>query len=750
MATNINTILDWFRTGKKPSQGQFWDSWQSFWHKDETIPQSSISNLVGALETKADKNQKGVAGGYAPLNSFTKLASQYLDIVNDLISGGSTSLLSAEQGVILQNQINNINTFLASDNVNLNTIQEIVDAIETVQISLNSILVNDLTTGGTTKALTAEMGKLLQNTKVDKSTGKSLLADIEISRLATLFNYVHPANHPPSLITQDTNNRFVTDAEKATWNAKQAYLGFTPENTSNKNVANGYAGLGVDGKLISSQIPSITINDTFVVASEIEMLALTVETGDIAVRLDLNKSFILKGKNPIIVSDWQELLTPTSDVTTVFGRNGAITAQTGDYTADQINETATKKFQTANQQAFNDATSSIQMQLNSKVSNATHTGDATGATALTVKGINGTLLSGLATGILKNTIATGVPVIANVRTDYAEPTAALATGILKNTTVTGAHSIAVASDFPILNQDTTGTANNSVNLGGQPSEYYAPVSSPILRGTPQAPTAAAGSFSDQIATTAFVAITDLDNVKTSGHQTINGSKWFNGSVLFDAGVVFLKQPSGSAYNTIMTLPDGLLFSHNSNGNFSTEVNSHGIKFGKPTIQAELNIDNLTTSRTFLIPNQSGTMALKGDFLTTPGSTASIPSIIIPNGPLTTLPQNGALERDLNGVLWETHGGLREKINVPDVPYKSITNLNTLFSGYRRSSVNTCQVSSQSEFVPDTSPSWGMLTSCKTDDAGDYGTQTYISMGAIPNMYVRNCNNGIWSAWVKLN
>ncbi len=743
MATSINTILGWFKTGNKPTQTQFWNSWQSFWHKDEAIPQSSVTNLKNALDSKTDelqfeshkldraahdtlfaakedKTQKGVSNGYAPLNSFTKLASQYLDIINDLVSGGSTSLLSAEQGVILQNQINNINTLLVSDNLNLNTFQEIVDAIEVVQTSLNSILVNDLTTGGTTKALTAEMGKLLQNTKVDKSTGKSLLADSEINRLATLVNYVHPANHPPSIIAQGVNNRFVTDIEKATWNAKQASLGFTPENTINKNAANGYAGLDVDGKLISSQIPSITINDTFVIASEAEMLALTVQTGDIAVRSDLNKSFILKGKNPTLLSDWQELLTPTSDVTTVFGRNGAVTAQTGDYTTDQITETATKKFQSANQQAFNDATSSIQTQLNSKVSNATHTGDATGSTTLTVKGINGTLLSELQTGILKNTTATGVPVIAT------------------------------ASDFPILNQDTTGTANNAINLGGQSSNYYAPINSPAFRGTPTAPTLASGTVGDQLATTAFVTIANLDNVKTSGNQTINGSKWFNGSVLFDSGVIFLKQPSGSAYNTIMTLPDGVVISQNSIGDFRTDISSKGIKFGRSTIQAELNTDNLTTSRTFLIPNQSGTLALKGDFLTTPGSTSSTPSLIIPNGNLTTTPQNGAIERDLNGILWETHGGVREKIGVPDVPYKSITNLNTLFTSYRRSSVNTCQVNYQSEFAPDTSPSWGMLTSCKTDDAGDYGTQTYISMGTIPNTYVRNCNNGTWSAWVKLN
>ena len=54
-----------------------------------------------------------------------------------------------------------------------------------------------------------------------------------------------------------------------------------------------------------------------------------------------------------------------------------------------------------------------------------HTGDATntaGSLAMTVKGINGTLLSGLATGLLKNTTSTGVPVIATAGTDYIPPT----------------------------------------------------------------------------------------------------------------------------------------------------------------------------------------------------------------------------------------------------------------------------------------------------------------------------------------
>lgn len=34
-------------------------------------------------------------------------------------------------------------------------------------------------------------------------------------------SYTHPLTHPPTIIEQDTSNRFVTDAEKAAWGAKQ-------------------------------------------------------------------------------------------------------------------------------------------------------------------------------------------------------------------------------------------------------------------------------------------------------------------------------------------------------------------------------------------------------------------------------------------------------------------------------------------------------------------------------------------------
>lgn len=169
MATLKDTIKSWFETDDTPTQAQFWAWLDSFWHKDEKIPITAIDDIEGILDAKADAealtnhiNAKGVADGYAPLNELAKIAAVYLNIVDDLTTGGSDAPASAETVKTLKGLIDSINVLLGSDNVNLNSVQELVDAIETVQISLSTILVNDLTTGGTTKALTAEQGKILK------------------------------------------------------------------------------------------------------------------------------------------------------------------------------------------------------------------------------------------------------------------------------------------------------------------------------------------------------------------------------------------------------------------------------------------------------------------------------------------------------------------------------------------------------------------------------------------------------------
>lgn len=56
----------------------------------------------------------------------------------------------------------------------------------------------------------------------------------------------------------------------------------------------------------------------------------------------------------------------TDAVSSVFGRSGNIVAVSGDYNTNMVTETTNKNYQTDNQKLFNDATSSIQTQLNGK------------------------------------------------------------------------------------------------------------------------------------------------------------------------------------------------------------------------------------------------------------------------------------------------------------------------------------------------------------------------------------------------
>lgn len=73
----------------------------------------------------------------------------------------------------------------------------------------------------------------------------------------------------------------------------------------------------VGGKIQNSHLPALAITDTYVVGSQAAMLALSAaETGDVAVRTDLNKSFILKGASYSTLADWQELLAPGLQVLT--------------------------------------------------------------------------------------------------------------------------------------------------------------------------------------------------------------------------------------------------------------------------------------------------------------------------------------------------------------------------------------------------------------------------------------------------
>jgi hypothetical protein len=85
----------------------------------------------------------------------------------------------------------------------------------------------------------------------------------------------------------------------------------------------------VDGKLDSSILPSLALSTTFVVTSETEMLALSATNGNIAIRTDINKTFILKATPASVLTNWQELLSSAA-ITSVNGKTGTVTLTPSD------------------------------------------------------------------------------------------------------------------------------------------------------------------------------------------------------------------------------------------------------------------------------------------------------------------------------------------------------------------------------------------------------------------------------------
>lgn len=94
--------------------------------------------------------------------------------------------------------------------------------------------------------------------------------------------------------------------------------------TTQKGAANGLAELDGSGLVPTHHLPALAITTTQVVTSEAAMTSLTAQIGDVAVRTDVNKSFILTATPASTLGNWQELLTPTDSVLSVDGSTGAV------------------------------------------------------------------------------------------------------------------------------------------------------------------------------------------------------------------------------------------------------------------------------------------------------------------------------------------------------------------------------------------------------------------------------------------
>lgn len=88
--------------------------------------------------------------------------------------------------------------------------------------------------------------------------------------------------------------------------------------------------VGSDGKIDPSIIPDLAITDTFLADSQSAMLALNAQKGDVCIRSDESKSYILTASPASVLANWALLKTPGCSVLSVNGKTGAVTIAEGD------------------------------------------------------------------------------------------------------------------------------------------------------------------------------------------------------------------------------------------------------------------------------------------------------------------------------------------------------------------------------------------------------------------------------------
>lgn len=101
--------------------------------------------------------------------------------------------------------------------------------------------------------------------------------------------------------------------------------------------------IGQDGKISDAVIPALAISETFEAGSQTEMLALNAQRGDVCIRTDEGKSYILSSSPASTLANWKWLKTPDCKVNSVNGKTGTVVITVTDIGAVPTSRTVNGK-----------------------------------------------------------------------------------------------------------------------------------------------------------------------------------------------------------------------------------------------------------------------------------------------------------------------------------------------------------------------------------------------------------------------
>jgi uncharacterized protein (TIGR02145 family) len=375
---------------------------------------ANATDLTNSLALKVDKE----TGKDLSSNDFTTTEKTKLAAITGTNTGDQDlSALATTASVALKANTSDVNTNLALKANN-------ADVALSLNTKVDKVAGKDLSSTDYTAA---------EKTKLAAITGTNT-GDQDLSALATIASVALKAN------TSDVNTNLALKAN----NADVALsLNTKVDKVAGKELSsNDYTTL--EKTKLAAIIGSNTGDQDLSALATTASVALKANTSDVNTNLalkannaDVTNSLALKANITDVntaLALKAPLVSPTLVTPNIGLATGTSLSVSGQLTSTIVTGTAPLVVSSTTPVANlsiggNAATATL---ASTVTTNANLTGDVTssGSNVTTVTQINGTALSGLATGILKNTTTTGVP------------------------------SIAVASDFPTLNQNTTGTADN--------------------------------------------------------------------------------------------------------------------------------------------------------------------------------------------------------------------------------------------------------------------------------------------------
>ena len=352
-------------------------------------------------------------------------------------------------------------------------------AIDKTKISGTAITAAD--TGTVTNAMLAgsiDNGKLATDPLARANhTGTQLAATVSDFDTQVRTNRLDQMAAPTGSVS--ANSQKITNLATATTSTDAINKDYVD---SKIGAADGIASLDAGGKVPASELPDIAISDTFVVVSEAAMLALTAEVGDIAVRTDVNKTFILKTAGASILANWQELLTPTDAVTSVDGQTGVV-----DLSGNYVNVTGDTM-----SGALAMGTNKITGLGTPTVSTDAATKDYVDTAAIAPSNLTGVITSvGPATSIASQT-GTGSTFVVNTSPTLVTPVLGVATATsINGTTIPSTATLVTTGDTTLLVPSQTGESGKYLTTDGTVSSWDTVSSGSATYYQPSAPSATA-------------------------------------------------------------------------------------------------------------------------------------------------------------------------------------------------------------------------------------------------------------------